>query len=1052
MIRNVGRLALTLLMIATMTKALTAQSVELVSRVHSSQISDTGAANPPGTSKSISADGRYVVFATAAPNLVPDQQDTNQTYDLFLKDLVADTTILVSRSKGSTVKAGNGASGGGVISADGRYVAFLTEATDLVAGQSGNPRPDLFSSFDLLLFDRVTGTTSLVFSDGEWGASEPALSSDGRYLAFTSDAENLVPGQQSEDSDNVFLYDRIAKTFRLVSHTSPSATSQGDSTAPAISADGRVVAFRRADFSVNPAVNTLLLYDRSTGAVSPLGPGIRPVVSADGRWIALANFGSIQLYDRVTQERIQVLESGFRSELSLSADGRYLAFLSDEDHLVPGQQGDTVSGLFLFDRASRSFTLVSRRPGSAVVAAAAANLSMSGDGRLIAFSSSDPNLVPGSNGSANVFLFERTSGKTTLVSHAPASPSAPGNASSSGPLVNANGTRVVFVSRADNLQEDLADFNLGEDVFVYTLSSGAIFALTSRDPELPSLSPFSYSKAGALSLDGRWVAFESASRRVVAGQDASSLYGVFLYDRTTRAVTLVSRSSGSATRTGNQPSEGPVINADGRYVVFRSDSTDIAPGPSGTNLFLFDRVTGSNVAIGNYSGTPEPQIDRHSAITISADGRWVAYTTSKSDVIPGQQEPGSFGTYDVFLWDRDTRTTVLVSRSSSGALAAGNDHSFQPRMSADGRFIAFTSYATDLVPGQTGSPGSRTPGLFLYDRTTGGTTHVSSATGDTAMSADGRVIAFCSTGAGGSELRLYDRTLGTHQLIASPGGSPAISGDGRYVAFVTDQPGDLLLFQVYVYDRITQSFTLVTKSNLQNGQPSNGTHSSPVLSANGRYLAFASNGEDLVPGQISTPRPEDPNNYDIFLFDRVAGTTVLVNRMTGSPVTATGRIEDPFFLSASGRQVAFTSPLDLPSDGDFNLQADAFLFSLDPAGPVPLPTCTLLDTRRRADRPVLTSNVQRTVTVRGACGVPATAKQVLVKVTVFNPSGKGNLRFYPGAVTATPSGILRFERNATRTETFTLPLSSNGTLTILPFVAGKGTVHVAVEVNGYFNN
>ncbi len=98
---------------------------------------------------------------------------------------------------------------------------------------------------------------------------------------------------------------------------------------------------------------------------------------------------------------------------------------------------------------------------------------------------------------------------------------------------------------------------------------------------------------------------------------------------------------------------------------------------------------------------------------------------------------------------------------------------------------------------------------------------------------------------------------------------------------------------------------------------------------------------------------------------------------------------------------------------------------------------------------MLTSNVQRTVTVRGACGVPATAKQVVVKVTALSASGKGNLRFYPGAVTPAPSGILRFERSATRTETFTLPLSPNGTLTILPFVASRGTVHGAVEVTGY---
>jgi hypothetical protein len=178
-----------------------------------------------------------------------------------------------------------------------------------------------------------------------------------------------------------------------------------------------------------------------------------------------------------------------------------------------------------------------------------------------------------------------------------------------------------------------------------------------------------------------------------------------------------------------------------------------------------------------------------------------------------------------------------------------------------------------------------------------------------------------------------------------------------------------------------------------------------------------------------------------------------VNRLNGSPVTVTGGVRNPVLgipplMSASGRQVAFTGSLAFV-DGDFNLLRDAYVFSLDPPPPAPLPACTLLDTRRRADRPILTSNVRRTVTVRGACGVPATAKQVVVKVTVLTPSGKGNLGFYPGAVTATPSGILRFERNATRTETFTLPIGTDGKLTILPFVASRGTVHVAVEVNGY---
>ncbi len=72
-------------------------------------------------------------------------------------------------------------------------------------------------------------------------------------------------------------------------------------------------------------------------------------------------------------------------------------------------------------------------------------------------------------------------------------------------------------------------------------------------------------------------------------------------------------------------------------------------------------------------------------------------------------------------------------------------------------------------------------------------------------------------------------------------------------------------------------------------------------------------------------------------------------------------------------------------------------------------------------------------------------------MTVFNPSGKGNLRLYPGAATGAPAALLRFERGTARTETFTLPLGPNGTLTILPFVSGRGTVHVAVEVTGYSN-
>jgi Tol biopolymer transport system component len=165
---------------------LAGQSVELVSRVDPSQISDTGASEQPSSQSffiippSLSADGRYTAFSSKADNLVPGQQDRNGTYDVFLRDAVTGTTLLVSRSLGSQVKTGNALSGYPVISGDGRYVAFLTRANDLAPGQSGfvGNAPE-----DLLLFDRITGASALVTDSGV----PSAISTDGRYLAFLSD-------------------------------------------------------------------------------------------------------------------------------------------------------------------------------------------------------------------------------------------------------------------------------------------------------------------------------------------------------------------------------------------------------------------------------------------------------------------------------------------------------------------------------------------------------------------------------------------------------------------------------------------------------------------------------------------------------------------------------------------------------------------------------------------------------------------------------------------------------------------------------------------------
>jgi Tol biopolymer transport system component len=1077
MICSIGRLAFTVLMMGTMTGSLAAQPVELVSRAHSTQISETGVGseriyNEPNslsynlTTPSLSADGRYIVFLSRQTNLVAGQTDANGSLDVFLRDLVTGATTLVSRSMSSPAATGNLGSAQAAISADGRFVAFVSSATDLVPGQTDDGSS--ISDQDLLLYDRVTGAVSLAASTRSLPADfgDLAISADGRYIAFTSTAGDLVPGQRSNYA-NVFLHDRVEKATRLVSHVSTSAATAGNegSSKPSISSDGRYIAFTSSATDLLPGQGDLasaFLFDRASGALTLIGPGQTAFLSADGKYVAVLGWQEIYLYQRETRQttplgtrRFRDFFSTNRPIISINADGRYTAFI--------GTPEASPTGLYVYDRIARTFTLASRRSGSTENPGGAPDAPViSGDGRFVVFASPDHDLVPGQTDgsgdhrSMDVFLFDRASAATRLVSHAGDAPTLAAHGVSHAPAISANGTRVAFASMASDLTGDVKDYNEGLDVFVQDTSTGNTDAVSLHAPETPSLSQDAPSVASALSADGRFLAFESDSPHLIPGQeDSNGATDVFLYDRLTRTTILASRLGGSATRTGNGPAILPVITPDGRYVGFASETSDPFPGGTGYDydLFLFDRITGTVTLVAPSAiASRPPRLPMH----VSPDGRWLAFSTQADLIAPGVRDQNRLD--DVFLLDRSTGTTTLVSHSSADPAMPGNRGASFPLLSDDGRHVAFLSDSTDLVPGQIDD--FTTPDLFLYDRETGKTALVSHAAGSPVtaariygssffMSADGRFLTFANPGDTPGTPRpsvlLYDRALGTFLTIAPSGLSPRISADGRYVTYVRYLDSSIPP-QIYLYDRIAKSTVLVSRSSASStGYGTGGYSDTPVISADGRYVAFASSATNLVTGQTSVPGRA---GLDIFLFDRIVGRTVLASHARSSLTAAAGRSVAPL-ISASGKQVAFTSAASLVAE-DLNGLNDAYLFDAgSSSGPTPLPACTLLDTRRRADRPVLTSNVQRAIAVRGACGVPAAAKQVVVKVTAFNPSGKGNLRFYPGAVTATPSGLLRFERGATRTETFTLPLGTDGKLMILPFVASRGTVHVAVEVNGY---
>jgi Tol biopolymer transport system component len=1046
--------------------AFAAGPVELVSRVDASHVSDT--ALQPWTALTasvpkLSADGRYAVFVSRSGHLMTGQQDLNSVTDggedVFLSDLTAGTTLLVSRAVGSSTRTGDRPSGsqGMVFSTDGRYVAFTSKATDLAPGQAG-------STASLLLFDRVTETVALVAStrdsDGDFGSL--SLSADGRYLAFGTSASEISHGDPNNPfrSPQAFLYDRVAGAMRLVSHKRGQPDTGVGGSPSSLSADGRFVVFISSGGDLAPGqkpTDSIFLYDRTQGTNVAVGSGDYGLISADGEYVLAVTFFApfpgtgLALYS--TRNRTTIPVSHAYQNPAISADGRFVAF----------QSGDNSTQVEVFDRVSRASTLATLPQGLRPVAIR--DLSLSADGRYAAFTAA----VASENTSLSVwrlFLFDRSMGKTTQVSRL----SPPLSLASPGPQIfarlSANGSRIVFSSPLTDLLAGVQDLNETSDLFAYDVASRNITLLTRHAPGLPASSPATFlTQARALSADGRFVAFESDSAHLIAGQtDANGKTDIFLYDRIARTTALVSRSTASPTTTGNGASYEPQVSADGRWVAFFSEATDLAPdigaAGHGVSLFLFDRLAGTTRWVAHAAPSAIFGLLEH---RISPDGRWIVFHSFADDVIPGLQgvPQGS----QVYLWDRDTGSTVLVSHSSAGPNVPGDQNSGSALLSDDGRYVAFVSQATNLIPGQTSidGPSLLHDNTFLWDRGTGTTVLVtydprSSTTSvlgrSLSMSADGRFVLLVGPGSLDStaarpsydSFLLYDRTLGTNRQISRFQGTAQISADGRWIALTTDrglQPGaDPYRIEIHLYDRIAQTFTLVTP--LASGAPggSHGMTGLLTLSADGRYVAFESDASDLIAGQTSLPTRRDK---DIFLFDRDTSTTTLVSRLSTSPATATGWSSSPL-LSADGRRLAFTSAAGLVS-GDFNQSPDAYLFDLDavaPSGPVTIPPCALFDGSLR-------SNLQKVLAVAGGCGVPAGASRATVKVTARQGSGQGNLRLYPGDVTTTPSGTLRFQRGQTAAASFDVPLATNGagTIAVLPFVRGNGTVRVTVEVDAY---
>jgi len=431
--------------------------------------------------------------------------------------------------------------------------------------------------------------------------------------------------------------------------------------------------------------------------------------------------------------------------------------------------------------------------------------------------------------------------------------------------ISADGNFVVFSSSADDLVS--GDTNNSEDVFVHDRTAGVTTRVSvdssGHQGNLLSLWP-------AISADGKLVAFTSYASNLVSG-DTNGQIDVFVHDLQTGVTERVSVDSSG--KQGDNLSLYPSLSSDGRFVAFRSLATNLVAGDGNgaMDVFVRDRSAGTTERVSVDSSGGEANSHSYSifAGSISGDGGVVTFYSDASNLVAGDNN----GVMDVFVHDRNTGLTTRVSVDSTGVEADGQSE--WPAISADGRYVAFDSVATNLVAGDSNLVGD----VFVYDLTTALCERVS----------------VDSSGAQGNDASY----------------SPSISGDGQTVAF-SSLASNLVASDTNTHDDtfahdLATGYTeleSVSSSGVQGGNR-NGDYP-PSVSADGRVVSFTSHSQNLVAGDTN-------KSDDVFVHERCSTPASWSNYGSGFP----GTFGVPALTSRQNPVLGTTITIDL----DNSLQA-----------------------------------------------------------------------------------------------------------------------------------
>ncbi len=642
--------------------------VDLVSR----KAGSANAGSEASLFAAISGDGHWITYESDENNLVAPFTDNNGngSSDVFARDMNTNTNYLVSSKNGVFTAGANGRSYNPAIAGtpaaigDVR-VSYDSDANDIAPLDDASPAASIYqgraTGFNSILISRATGVAG---ANANSRANGSEMSDDGNLVFFSTDATNLDP---APDYYGAYVRNISAGTTKMRSNDNEYAIASD------ISGDGsRVAWFEAGGFTPDSDRNTNGVFTRPTGggtaeftsrqpgSAPSLAPGAAYVyrnesgttaISADGRYVAFAGVstrlpggGRPQAYRRdLSTGKVELASratgvGGARSEfgaesVSISADGSRVGFVSFSP-LVPAD-ADTENDVYMRDFSTNATTLASRAngPAGAVADQDAYDPMISGDGKRIVFDTDATNMgVAG--GYDQVFVREFASNKTILVSRdASADPGVAGNDASEKGRISGDGQKVVFESRATNL--DPADVATNRDIYVRDLA-GNKTTLVSRLGGLAGAVTPGFKYSPAISADGKVVAFETDEQPIAPEAGAWPPGSTQVVSRViaTGANALVSRAPGGSA--AESSARTPSIDGDGSVIAFDSEASNLKPGLGGLD---HEGVFARQSATGAISGPPmfgQPDNNQGSnSPSISENGQCLAFTATGYNDVSG---------------------------------------------------------------------------------------------------------------------------------------------------------------------------------------------------------------------------------------------------------------------------------------------------------------------------------------------------------------------------------------------------------------------------------